>query len=392
MNRLAGACRYVWNWSLDQQRKLHLLAKTLGITPPSPTFFALGKSFTTLRHSSGHEWLKGLPCAVVRYAVKRQGDAWAAHFKAPSERGRPKFRSRAAPAGFTIPQGLRLDGDRIHIPKIGQVRLRRRGGNPHADGVPKQAVFKREGGKWYCTVFYQVAIAERTNDGELVGVDLNAGQCATSEGKIIRLPDTSGLEARRRRYQRRMARQVKGGQRRRRTRGKLARTEAGIGHVRANWAHKVSRGLAGAAHMVVVEDLNTKAMTRSAKGSIENPGRNVKAKSGLNRAVLASAWGRLRWCLSYKAGRFLVVRAAYTSQDCHRCGHRDKANRRTQSHFRCQACGHKANADVNAAKNTRRRGRAHLDGEGRGRSKARPGTRQIGSRAQTASPFVHFAA
>ncbi|MYF51870.1 MAG: transposase, partial [Gammaproteobacteria bacterium] len=69
---------------------------------------------------------------------------------------------------------------------------------------------------------------------------------------------------------------------------------------------------------------------------------------------------------------------ARTSQTCHECGFADSANRRSQSTFRCQACGHSANADVNAALNIRRQGLAQLDGEGRGCSKARPMTRQTG--------------
>ena len=91
-------------------------------------------------------------------------------------------------------------------------------------------------------------------------------------------------------------------------------------------------------------------MTKSAKGTIENPGKHVKQKSGLNKAILESCWSILEQCLSYKT-ELIKVPASYTSQRCHKCGHIDQDNRKTQSKFKCISCGHIANADVNAALN-----------------------------------------
>ena len=390
LNRLAGSCRYVWNEMLDRQQTLHRMAQLLGGPVPSPTFFTLGKAFTALRRSSRAPWLAELPFAVVRYALKRQADAWQRFFK--GEAGRPKFKGRGCGMGFTIPDGVRIRDGRIAVPRTGEYRLRRRGGNPYQDGIPKQAVFTPEGGRWFCTVFYEVKGEVRVNDGSAVGVDRNVGQCALSTGEIMRMPDLSRLEARKRRYQRRMARQVKGSGRRRRTRSKLAKASRRIANVRANWCHRASRGIADAAHTVVIEDLRTKAMSKSAKGTAESPGSNVKAKSGLNRAILSSGWGGLERNLDYKAGLLVRVNPAYTSQTCHGCGHVSAGNRPAQSTFRCQACGRTANADVNAALNIRRQGLAQLDGEGRGRRrvatatrKARPMNRQTGGKVRQAA-------
>ncbi len=106
----------------------------------------------------------------------------------------------------------------------------------------------------------------------------------------------------------------------------------------------------------MLENLDTQAMTRSAKGTVAQPGTNVKAKSGLNREILASGWGRLERNLEYKAGLVVKVDPAYTSQTCAQCGHVNKENRKTQAIFKCTACGHTANADRNAAVNIRDRG------------------------------------
>ena len=382
LNRIAGACRYVWNVTLDDQQILHDTARMFGTSAPSPTFFTLGKGFTDLRNSRGHEWLKELPFAVVRYTLKRQADAWQGFFKRQS--GRPRFKGRHADGSFTIPENVRIRDGCIAIPKMGSVRLRRRGGNPHPDGIPRQAVFKRKSGKWFCTVFYAVDVSPRVDDGTAVGIDRNVGQCATSDGRIIRLPDLSRLEVRRRRYQRRMARQVKDSNRRNRTKAKLGRTSRRIANMRSNWCHRVSRNLADRHHTVVIEDLNTKGMTASAKGTTSNPGTNVRQKSSLNRSILGSGWHSLEQKLGYKAGRVVRISAAYTSQTCNECGVIDAASRKNQSTFRCQACGRSANADVNAARNilasgigaTGRRGALPV---------GTPMTRQIGSGVRRAA-------
>ena len=92
-------------------------------------------------------------------------------------------------------------------------------------------------------------------------------------------------------------------------------------------------------------------MTKSAKGTVEAPGKQVKQKSGLNRSILASGWGSLERKLEYKAGDLRKVNPAYTSQTCSRCGHVHRDNRPSQAVFACGACGFRANADHNAAIN-----------------------------------------
>jgi transposase len=95
-------------------------------------------------------------------------------------------------------------------------------------------------------------------------------------------------------------------------------------------------------------------MTRSAKGTIAEPGRNVRAKAGLNRGILANGWGRLVERLEHQApGRVVKINPAHTSQRCSTCGIVDRQARESQARFRCRSCGYAANADVNAARNIR---------------------------------------
>jgi transposase len=132
----------------------------------------------------------------------------------------------------------------------------------------------------------------------------------------------------------------------------LARLKARERDRRKNWVEQISTMLARGFDVIGVEDLNIAGMTRSARGTIERPGRNVAAKAGLNRGILAGGWGMLVERLERKApGRVYRIDAAYTSQRCSACGIRDREARESQARFRCRSCGFACNADVNAAGN-----------------------------------------
>ena len=345
--RLAGACRYVWNQMLDYQDNVHTACALHGCQTPSPTRFTLYVAFTRLRKAT--PWLQELPCAPVRHTLKYQADAWQAYFK--RQRGRPKFKGRRGDDSVTLPDQVRIHEGRLYVPKLGWYVLRRRGGNPYPTGLPKQAVIRQALGKWYCTVCYEVDIERREDDGLAIGVDRNIRQLATSTGDIIPLPDTSRLEARRKRYQRTVARRTKGSNRRKRAVQLAAKTSRAIAQVRKDWCHQTSRMLANSASEIVLENLNTKGMTASAKGTAEAPGSNVKQKAGLNKGILESSWSQMERAIGYKALVTTKVPPPYTSQTCNSCGLIDIANRKTQSDFRCVGCGHQSNADVNAALN-----------------------------------------
>jgi putative transposase len=129
-------------------------------------------------------------------------------------------------------------------------------------------------------------------------------------------------------------------------------SELVVTDARKDWCEKVSTGLASGFDVIRVEDLKITNMTRSVRGTVVEPGRNVKAKAGLNREILASGWGLLVRRLVDKApGRIEKVKPAYTSQRCSACGCVDPKSRESQAGFRCTACDYTCNADVNAARN-----------------------------------------
>ena len=107
--------------------------------------------------------------------------------------------------------------------------------------------------------------------------------------------------------------------------------------------------------MIFIEDLKVSNMSKSAKGTTEEPGGNVRAKSGLNKSILDQGWHTFRQQLEYKSawqgGIVVAIAPRYTSQTCSRCGHCAKESRQSQSEYLCVSCGYEANADVNAARN-----------------------------------------
>ena len=375
LNRLAGAGRAVWNHFLDKQNSDYLAwLFSSGPRPTYPSAFNLYKEFTSLRHSAGYEWLQEHSASVVRDVLRKQSIAWAGFFEdlkkphlAPEERrGKPQFKSRFGKAGFTIPDKVQISGNRIYVPKVGWVVLSRKGGNPYTEGTPKQAAFFRKGDKWYCTVFYAVDVALPLDNGNVIAMDRNAGQITLSNGMIIRMPDVQVLEARKKRYQRELALKTEGSCNFKRIKAKIAATEAKIADIRNNWQHQVTRNIAERYGTVVIEELDTKRMTKKGKGS---------RKSSLNKSVRDTGWTAFEQKLAYKVHKLVKVPAAYTSQRCNSCGFISRSNRTAQSQFRCRACGYSANADYNAAQNIEalhyeewRPGLAHLAGERRGKA------------------------
>ena len=196
--------------------------------------------------------------------------------------------------------------------------------------------------------------------GEIVGIDMGIAHTAiTSTGQFLDMPEllSKGEAQRKRRLQRKLARQVKGSNRRNQTKLAIAKLSAKESDRRKDWIEKTTTELVRNYDLIALEDLKVKNMTRSAKGTIANPGKNVKAKSGLNQSILAQGWGTFRQRLTDKADgattpvEIVFVNPAYTSMRCSECGHTEQKNRKSQADFCCLACGYTDNADVNAAKN-----------------------------------------
>jgi putative transposase len=187
-----------------------------------------------------------------------------------------------------------------------------------------------------------------------VGVDRGvAVSAALSTGEMLTCPRPSaGRQRRLKRLQRRLARARRDSNRRAGLKLAVARLKIREADARKDWAEKLSTDLARRFDLIRVEDLRVRNMTRSAKGTVTDPGHNVRAKAGLNRQILASGWSILIKRLEQKApGRIEKISPVHTSRRCSACGHVARENRKSQAVFACTACRYTANADVNAAAN-----------------------------------------
>ncbi len=193
-----------------------------------------------------------------------------------------------------MPDNIRIKGKKIYIPKLGWVKTT--GKNPYAGYKPKQATFKYEAGNWYVSILYEVPEtrpARPCKPINPVGIDRNVGQAVLSTGGMYELPPLLLLDAKLRRLQKKLARQEYKSNGWRHTKLRIQKIYREMRHVIKNWCHQTSRTIADIHDLVIFEDLNFQGMTRSARGSRENPGKNVAQKRGLNRAILRSGWGQL---------------------------------------------------------------------------------------------------
>ncbi len=155
--------------------------------------------------------------------------------------------------------------------------------------------------------------------------------------------------------QRKLSRKKRGSNNWKKQKRRISGLHHSIANVRSDYLHKLSAEISKNHTKVYVEGLQIRNMSASARGTIEKPGNNIKAKSGLNKSILDQGWFEFRRQLDYKlywrGGMLFEVNPRYSSQQCSCCGYTVRENRVSQALFRCQNCGYEENADINAAKN-----------------------------------------
>ena len=288
--------------------------------------------------------------------------------------GYPRYKPRSRWMQLEFPHGDRAlkfsaAQNKVSIPGIGAVRLRKGRAVPPFGRA--WLVCKNE--RWYACFECERAITPLPRNDKMLGIDRGAWVlAATSDGQLI---DNKAVGERNRRriagHQRALeAVTERDGAGRVRNRRdplrisaalRLARAKEREANRRRDDLHKKARQIVNAAGIIALEKLNVRAMTRSAKGTPEKPGRNVAAKAGLNRRILDASFGQLERLIVEKAeeaARTIVwVDARFSSQECSHCGHIARESRRRRR-FACVRCGLTCHADVNAALVIR--GRAQL--------------------------------
>lgn len=349
--QVGGACRAVWNVGLEQRREYRRRGAWISYNEQA-------RQMAEAKQDPYCAWLAEVPSQALQQTLLDLDRACREH---GTWKVRWRSRSRTAPS-FRFPDHKHMAVKRIskrwavvRLPKFGWVKFR---WTRHPRAI-RNATVSRDGGRWYISFCVEDGVVQLAPNGlPPVGVDRGVKVAvATSDGRMLDRAFTTLGEARRiKRLQQQLARQKnKRSNRRQATKAKLSVLHARIRNRRTDFAAQTATDLTRNHGLIVVEDLRVKSMTASGRGTVAEPGRRVRQKAGLNRAILAKGWGgilvKLQHSARYHGSSVVKVNPAYTSQTCNACGHAARENRESQAVFRCVACGHQANADVNAAKN-----------------------------------------
>ncbi|PZG17036.1 transposase [Nonomuraea aridisoli] len=369
-----GHARFVWNLAVEQHAHWRPGRRS------SPGYLEQCRQLTEAR--AEFAWLRAGSQMVQQQALRDFAQAMAGFFA--GTHGRPSWRKQGRHEGFRVVAVKPADVRRlshnvgaVKIPKVGWVRFRWSRAVP--EGVKSYRVTRDRVGRWHVAFAAIPEPIPAPGTGQVVGVDRGvAVSAALSTGKMLSVPTLSEAEKRRLALlERKLARAKKGSERRARLKSDIAELKAREVDRRRDWAEKASTELARDFDVIAVENLNIRGMTRSARGTVEQPGRNVRAKAALNRGILAAGWGRLVERLEHKvAGRVVRVDPRFTSQRCSACGVVDREARESQAVFRCRSCGYACNADVNAARNIRDTAAGHAVAARGGSPLGRPVNRE----------------
>jgi len=354
----AGSCRFVFNKALAMQQERHAAGeKKLG-------YAGLCKCLTEWRNGPETPWLADTPAQVLQQALKDLERAYTNFFAKRADFPRFKKKGRSGDS-LRYPQDFKLDqaNSRLFLPKLGWVRYRN---SRDVLGKVKNVTVSQSGGKWFASIQTEREAEIPVHRGGAVGIDMGIVRFATlSDGAVFEpLSSFKRQEQALAKAQRAMSRKTKFGKNWKKAKAKVQRIHTKIANARRDYLHKTTTTISQNHAMVCIEDLQVRNMSASAAGTIEAPGTNVRAKSGLNKAILDQGWFEFRRQLDYKTawsgGHLIAVPPQNTSRTCPCCGHIAKENRQTQARFACVECGFEENADLVGAINVLRAGHARL--------------------------------
>lgn len=359
MRRFAGSCRFVFNQALALQKSRYEQGeKKLG-------YAGLCKRLTEWRNSSETAWLADAPVHPLQQTLKDLERAYANFFAKRADFPRFKKKGQSDSFRYPDPKQIKLDppNNRLFLPKLGWLRYRN---SRDVLGTVKNITVSQSCGQWFVSIQTEREVEQPIPDGGAVGIDMGVARFATLSDGTFYAPLNSFKrhEIALRKAQQAMSRKTKFSNNWKKAKAKVQKMHSRIGNARRDDLHKTSTAISQNHAMVCIEDLQVRNMSKSAAGTTEQPGRNVRAKSGLNKSILDQGWFEFRRQLDYKlawnGGHLIAVPPRNTSRTCPCCGYISAENRQTQARFECVACGFEENADVVGAINVLRAGHARL--------------------------------
>ena len=352
--QFAGNCRFLWN------KALALNLERLDDQAPLLWYGELDWFSKLWKHSEPYAFLALSPAQTLQQTLKQLDRAFHDAFdRSQPLKHIPVFKKRGERDSFTFPQGFKLDGSRIFLPKIGWVGFKK---SREIEGTAKNVTVSRQGKHWFVSIQVEMVLPEPIHPtSDIVGVDMGVKRLFTlSDGTFEQPIEVARWQNKIKRLQKRLAKKVKFSNNWRKLKDRITRLHAKIARIRRDKLHKDTTTLSKNHAVIVLEDLQIKNMTKSAKGDVETPGTQVAQKSGLNRVILDQGWGMFKTFLEYKqqwqGGQVITVDPRHTSQQCPSCHHISKDNRQTQAQFECTECGYQEHADKVGAINVLERG------------------------------------
>ena len=355
---MCGHARFIWNKALYQTNLMYQLQ--LGI----PRYESMAKWLTAWKRWEGYEFLSEAYTDNLQQKLKDLDSAWKRYFDKSLDADKPRFKRKGQSDSIrfvNFTKYCKLDNRRVKLPnKVGWVKFRK---SRDIEGIIKNCTVSFHNERWHISFqTEQVTSRPEHRSTSAVGVDMGVKQfiaLSTGEMKAPKSP-LKKYQDKLASAQRKLAKKTKFSNNWKKQKAKITRIHTKIDNIRRDFLHKTSTELSKNHALIVIEDLKVKNMTRSAKGTLDEPGRNVKAKSGLNKSILDQGWYEFRRQLEYKqkwaGGEVLAVPAPHASQICPSCSHVSSDNRQTQAHFECVECGYTNNADIVGAINVLARG------------------------------------
>lgn len=330
-----GTCRFIYNMSLGIKKDAY--SKSIPLS-----FNDLQKQLTDIKDI---DWVADVPSQTLQATVQKLEHSYQNFFKRGA--GFPKFLSKNRTNSIYFKSVKYVGNNSFQLPKIGVIKVYN---DRQPSGIPKTASIVKELDKFYLCVSCEVETKPSAPCDSQAGVDVGISNFAVlSDGTIVKHPMflTHSL-ARLRRVQRKLSRAKKRSKNWYKIVVVLKRLHQKVRRQRQDFLQKLSTTIVMQNDIVSVEDLNIQGMVRS----------------NLSAQISDSGWGYFKTMLKYKCElhqkQFVEVPAYYTSQECYLCGHVSKNNRKTQSEFLCENCGHKNHADINGSQNILRRGQRLL--------------------------------
>ena len=356
MSRFAGSCRFVFNKALALQKEWYQ-------TDPKAKFSYVKLANLLPSWKQEFAWLRESPSQALQHTLKDLERAYQNFFA--KRAAFPKFKKKGVSDSFRYPQGVKLDqaNNRIFLPKLGWMRYRN---SREVLGKIKNVTVSFTAGRWFVSIQTEREVEVPTPTGGMVGIDMGIARFATlSDGSFVEpINSFKRHQDALRKAQQSLSRKVKFSRNWLKAKKKVQKLHHRIANIRRHFLHQTSSYISKNHAIVCIEDLQVKNMSKSAAGTTEQQGKNVRAKSGLNKSILDQGWGEFRRQLDYKlawnGGYLIAVPPQNTSRTCPSCDHVSAENRQTQAKFACVQCGYENHADVVGAINVLKRGQAIL--------------------------------